>query len=67
LSKPANQVGTLFGGTYKQKKPRATAEGTMKFAGELVGQKPGDQVRGRETAKKSKKEHPFKGRLVGGI
>jgi hypothetical protein len=37
-----------------------------KFAGQAVGQKPGDQVRGTEkaTAKKSG-EHPFKGRLVG--
>ena len=41
---------------------RNVAEG---FAGEKVGQKPGDQVRGTERAKKSKKQHPFKGRLVG--
>lgn len=37
------------------------------FAGEKAGQKPGDQVRGAERAKKSKKQHPFKGRLVGGV
>lgn len=36
------------------------------FAGAKVGQKPGDQVRGTEVAKKKKSgEHPFKGRLVG--
>lgn len=36
-----------------------------KFAGEPE-QKPGDQVRGTEKAKAGGKEHPFKGRLVGG-
>lgn len=41
-------------------------EGT-EFAGEKAGQKPGDQVRSTERAKKSKKQHPFKGRLVGGV
>lgn len=36
------------------------------FAGQAVGQKPGDQVRGTEKATKKKSgEHPFKGRLVG--
>lgn len=36
------------------------------FAGQAVGQKPGDQVRGTDKAKKTKdSEHPFKGRLVG--
>jgi hypothetical protein len=36
------------------------------FAGQAVGQKPGDQVRGIEKAKKSKgNKHPFAGRLVG--
>lgn len=37
------------------------------FAGQAVGQKPGDQVRGSDTANptKSGKDHPFKGRLVG--
>jgi post-segregation antitoxin (ccd killing protein) len=40
-------------------------EEQTKFAGEKVGQKPGDQVRGTERAKSSKKQHPFKGRLVG--
>lgn len=42
-------------------------ESKFEFAGEKVGQKPGDQVRGTERAKKSKKQHPFKGRLVGGV
>lgn len=37
------------------------------FAGEKVGQQPGDQARGTERARKSKKQHPFKGRLVGGV
>jgi len=38
----------------------------MSFAGQAVGQKPGDQVRGSEPMpKKGGKEHPFKGRLVG--
>jgi hypothetical protein len=37
-----------------------------KFAGQRVGQKPGDQVRGTEKATPKKSgEHPFKGRLVG--
>lgn len=43
------------------------------FAGQAVGQKSGDQVRGKEKAKPARKisgtpysEHPFKGRLVGG-
>lgn len=36
------------------------------FAGEKVGQKAGDQVRGTEKARKSKRKHPFQGRLVGG-
>ena len=37
------------------------------FAGQAVGQKPGDQVRGTEKATKKKSgDHPFKGRLVGG-
>ena len=39
-------------------------EAVTKFAGEPE-QKPGDQVRGTEVAKKGGKEHPFKGRLVG--
>ncbi len=38
----------------------------IEFAGQAVGQKPGDQVRGIEKATKKKSgEHPFKGRLVG--
>ena len=37
----------------------------MAFAGQAVGQTPGDQVRGTEKARPSKKGHPFKGRLVG--
>lgn len=41
-------------------------EKMWKFSGEEVGQKPGDQVRGSEKAKKSKSgKHPFAGRLVG--
>ena len=36
------------------------------FAGERVGQKPGDQVRGSEPMpKKGTKKHPYAGRLVG--
>lgn len=63
-----SQIGSLFGGTYKQKKNSkfpVEESNPVKFAGELVGQKPGDQVRGKEKAKKSGKNHPFKGRLVG--
>ena len=45
---------------------RTLLESMNKFAGQAVGQKPGDQVRGTEKAKPSKKGHPFKGRLVGG-
>lgn len=39
----------------------------MSFAGQVVGQKPGDQVRGSEPMprKGGGKNHPFKGRLVG--
>jgi len=44
---------------------RALLEAMNKFSGEASGQKPGDQVRGTEKAKKGK-DHPFKGRLVGG-
>lgn len=40
-------------------------EGQQKYAGEEVGQKPGDQVRGTDKAKTGGKDHPFKGRLVG--
>lgn len=40
-------------------------ESQQKFAGEEVGQKPGDQVRGTDKAKTGGKDHPFKGRLVG--
>lgn len=40
-------------------------EGKQNFAGEEVGQKPGDQVRGTDKAKVGGKDHPFKGRLVG--
>ena len=35
------------------------------FAGERVGQKPGDQVRGTEKAAPNKGKHPFLKRLVG--
>jgi len=45
---------------------RTLLESMNKFAGQEVGQKPGDQVRGKEKAKSSKTGHPFKGRLVGG-
>ena len=37
----------------------------QKFAGEEVGQKPGDQVRGTDKATAKGTDHPFKGRLVG--
>lgn len=40
-------------------------ENKIPFAGEVVGQKPGDQVRGNEKAKLSRTRHPFQGRLVG--
>jgi len=43
---------------------KSLLEKMMKFAGEPE-QKAGDQVRGTEKAKKSGKDHPFKGRLVG--
>jgi hypothetical protein len=39
-------------------------EAVTKFAGGPE-QKPGDQVRGTDKAKKGSKEHPFKGQLVG--
>ena len=45
---------------------RTLLESMNKFAGQAIGQKPGDQVRGTEKAKPSKKGHPFKRRLVGG-
>lgn len=40
----------------------------MSFAGQAVGQKPGDQVRGSEPMprKGGGKKHPYAGRLVGG-
>jgi hypothetical protein len=45
---------------------RSLLESMNKFAGQAVGQKPGDQVRGSEPMpKKGGKQHPFKGRLVG--
>lgn len=40
-------------------------EAVDQFAGQAVGQKPGDQVRGTEKARMGAKDHPFKGRLVG--
>lgn len=40
-------------------------EAMDKFAGEEVGQKPGDQVRGTEKAAPNKGKHPFLKRLVG--
>ena len=47
---------------------KALLEKFDQFAGQAVGQKPGDQVRGTEKTNptKSGKDHPFKGRLVGG-
>ena len=45
---------------------RKLLESMDQFAGEKVGQKPGDQVRGTEKATKRKNDkHPFAGRLVG--
>ena len=40
-------------------------EAMDKFAGERVGQKPGDQIRGTEKAAPNKGKHPFLKRLVG--
>ena len=37
----------------------------QQFAGQAVGQKPGDQVRGTDKAVAKGTDHPFKGRLVG--
>jgi len=47
---------------------RDLLESMNKFAGEKVGQKPGDQVRGSEPMpqKGGYKKHPYAGRLVGG-
>jgi len=54
---------------YAQEMARAYDGGLYEtgypFAGNAVGQKPGDQVRGREAFKTGGKEHPAKGRLVG--
>jgi len=44
---------------------KAVEEADYPFAGKAVGQKPGDQVRGKEAFKTGGKEHPAKGRLVG--
>lgn len=46
---------------------KSLLESMDKFAGEKVGQKPGDQVRGEEPMPKKGgyKKHPFAGRLVG--
>ena len=45
---------------------RHLLEKMNKFAGERVGQKPGDQVRGSEPMpRKGSKKHPYAGRLVG--
>ena len=44
---------------------KALLEKMTQYAGQAVGQKPGDQVRGTEKASKSGKDHPFNGRLVG--
>jgi hypothetical protein len=47
---------------------RSLLESMNKFAGQSVGQKPGDQVRGDEPMPKKGggKKHPYQGRLVGG-
>ncbi|CAB4133628.1 hypothetical protein UFOVP257_350 [uncultured Caudovirales phage] len=47
---------------------RDLLESMDKFAGQSVGQKPGDQVRGSEPMPKKGggKKHPYAGRLVGG-
>jgi hypothetical protein len=59
--KKKSQIGSLFGGTYKQ--PVHETD----FAGEKTTppQKPGDQVRGTEKAVKKGKQQPFYHRLVG--
>lgn len=45
---------------------RDLLEAMNRFAGERVGQKPGDQVRGSEPMpRKGSKKHPYAGRLVG--
>ena len=61
-AKNKSKVGTLFGGTYKQKKVKEAKQ--MTFSGENTKppQRPGDQVRGTE---KATKPNPFKHRLVG--
>ena len=61
-AKNKSKVGTLFGGTYKQKKVKEAKQ--MTFPGENTKppQRPGDQVRGTE---KATKPNPFKHRLVG--
>lgn len=61
-AKNKSKVGTLFGGTYKQKKVKEAKQ--MTFPGENTkpSQRPGDQVRGTE---KATKPNPFKHRLVG--
>ncbi len=47
---------------------KSLLESMTKFAGEKVGQKPGDQVRGDEPMPKKGggKQHPYHGRLIGG-
>ena len=59
--KKKSQIGSLFGGTYKQ--PVHETD----FAGKKTTppQKPGDQVRGTEKAVKKGKQQPFYHRLVG--
>lgn len=61
-AKNKSKVGTLFGGTYKQKKVKEAKQ--MTFPGENTKppQRPGDQVQGTE---KATKPNPFKHRLVG--
>ena len=51
---------------YKILDTLKTLDENHRFAGQAVGQKPGDQVRGTEKATTKKSgAHPFKGRLVG--
>ena len=60
--KPKSQVGSLFGGTYKQTTVKETD-----FAAEKAKPKqiPGDQVRGNEPAVRKNGKTAFLGRLVG--
>ena len=54
-----------LGKVYTNMDMRDLLEKMDQFAGQAVGQRPGDQVRGTEKAKTGGKKHPFAGRLVG--